>query len=289
MWAELASLCDAIWLDPLAADALAVCYETMQRARTNIEILVDALEAGGYEFRHTVYSPYWRKSKQMQEWVESHYQTSQLVVSSMQEPLMNLPEPVRTQMNADRKSRLPSAMETARAFHDHQFGIVRPFEPPVAIPRGWLRKITAPAGDMPSSLRAWHSSIGCVNLVGLHPELAPPGVECDPLFVAPIKCAVDACEAWQADHVGADERPPFQMPIAPPRSVKAGNSTEGAHCVVTLPSATLDAVIENEPHGLHFVDYLRLAFEWGGFLGYADMPDKAPALVHRLKERLLPL
>jgi hypothetical protein len=53
--------------------------------------------------------------------------------------------------------------------------------------------------------------------------------------------------------------------------------------------ATLDAVIENEPHGLGFVDYLRLAFEWGGFPGYADMPDKAPALIYRLKDRLLPI
>jgi len=79
------------------------------------------------------------------------------------------------------------------------------------------------------------------------------------------------------------------MPISPSPSVKAGISAEGAHYVVTLPSATLDAVIENEPHGLCFVDYLRLAFEWGGFPGYADMPGHVPALVCRLKEKLLPL
>jgi hypothetical protein len=160
---------------------------------------------------------------------------------------------------------------------------------PPGIPRGWLRKITAPAGDMPLSLRAWYSTIGCVNLVGRHPEVAPPGVECDPLFVAPIKCAVDACEAWQEDYAGAKERPPFRMPISPPRSVKAGSSAEGDYYVITLPSATLDAVVENEAHGLDFVDYLRLAFEWGGFPGYADTPGKAPALICRLKERLLPI
>ena len=86
-----------------------------------------------------------------------------------------------------------------------------------------------------------------------------------------------------------EERPPFRMPISPPRSVKAGVSAEGAHYVVTLPSATLDALIENEPHGLRFVDYLRLAFEWGGFPGYADMPGRVPALIHRLKQGLLPI
>lgn len=34
VWLELAALGDAVWLDPVAADALAVCYETMHRART---------------------------------------------------------------------------------------------------------------------------------------------------------------------------------------------------------------------------------------------------------------
>src|SRR5437870_3985677 len=49
-WTELAVMGDAIWLDPVAADALAVCHETMHRAKANIEILVSALDAEGYEF-----------------------------------------------------------------------------------------------------------------------------------------------------------------------------------------------------------------------------------------------
>jgi hypothetical protein len=79
------------------------------------------------------------------------------------------------------------------------------------------------------------------------------------------------------------------MPISPPRSLKAGISAEGTHYVMTLPSATLDAVVENEPHGLRFVEYLRLAFEWGGFPVYADLPGKVPELVFQLKEGLLPI
>ena len=288
-WTELAAMGDAIWQDPVAADALAVCHETMHRAKTNIELLVGALEAEGYEFHLDVYSPYWRRSQKMQEWVESHDKNAQLVVASMQEPLMKLPEPVRSQMNAERKRRLPSAMETARIFRDHRLGIVRPIVPPEMPETLWLRKITSPAGDLPLSFRAWHSTVGGVNLVGSHPELAPPGVECDPLFVAPLKCVADACDAWQEDHAGEEKRPPFRMPISPPASVKAGINDEQPHYIVTLPSATMDAVVENEPHGLRFVDYLRLAFQWGGFPGYADMPDKAPALIHQLKGRLLPI
>jgi hypothetical protein len=286
---ELAALGDAIWLDPVAPDALAVCYETMHRAKTNIEILVGVLAAQGYEFCPTVYSPYWRRTQKMQEWVESNDETSQILIASLREPLMKLPEPIRSQMNAERERRLPSAIETVCIFRDHRLGIIRPILPPETPETLWLRKITSLAGDLPLSLRAWHSTIGGVNLVGHHPELAPPEVECDPLFVAPLKCAVDACGAWQQDHSGEKERPHFRMPISPPRTVKAGTSAEGAHYFVTLPSITLDATIENEPHGLKFVDYLRLAFEWGGFPGYADLPGRVPALIYQLKEMMLPV
>jgi hypothetical protein len=275
---------DAIWLDPLAADALAVCHETMHRAKTNIEILVGALEAEGYEFHPTVYSPYWRKSRQTQESLEAYDQSSHLLVASMQLPL-KLPE----QLNADRQRRLLQAVETARSFHEHVLGIVRPLVPPQLEPRSWFRRIASVAGDLPLSVRAWYSTIGGVNLVGSHSELAPAGIECDPLFVAPLKCVFDGVEAWRADYAGARERPPFQLPISPPPGVKAGLDDERPQYVVTLPNASLDAVVENEDHGLHFVDYLRFVFEWGGFPGYADMPDKAPALIYRLKERLLPI
>jgi hypothetical protein len=287
VWMELASLGDAVWLDPVAADTLAVCYETVHRARMNIEILVGALEAEGYDFRPTVWSPYWRRTQTSKEWIESRDEEAQFFLTAAQEPPTNRPGPLRELINAERKQLLTDWRKTASSFHEERLGIVRPLVPPES--HHWITKLTSRAGDLPLSLRVWHSTVGGVNLVGRHPELAPSGVECDPLFVAPLRAAVDVCMAWQEDHADAKERPPFQMPISPPPSVKAGISAEAAHYVVTLPSATLDAVIENEPHGLGFVDYLRLAFEWGGFPGYADMPDKAPALIYRLKDRLLPI
>jgi hypothetical protein len=287
VWMELAALGDAVWLDPVAADALAVCYETMHRAKTNIEILVGALEAEGYDFRPAVWSPYWRRTQASKEWIESRDEEAQSFLAVAQEPPTNRPGPLRELINAERKQQLVDWTKNANSFHEERLGIVRPLVP--ANSPSWIGKLTYRAGDIPLSLRVWHSTVGGVNLVGHHPELAPPGVECDPLFVAPLRGVVDACGAWQEDHAGEKERPPFRAPISPPRSVKAGISAEGAHYVVTLPSATLDAVIEDEPHGLCFVDYLRLAFEWGGFPGYADTPGKAPALIYRLKERLLPI
>jgi hypothetical protein len=62
----------------------------------------------------------------------------------------------------------------------------------------------------------------------------------------------DSCEAWQEEHAGDNERPRFQMPISPPRRLKAGISVEGTPYAVTLPSGTLDAVVENEAHGVSY-------------------------------------
>jgi hypothetical protein len=292
VWAELAALGDAVWSDPAAADALAVCFETMHRAKANVETLVDLLEAERYDFSPTVYSSYWRRSRENAAKINLSDEKMQSIVEDLQQPMRPLPkdlEPQREQLAAGRKEQLASARETARLIRDHRLGIVQPLMEPELVPRGWLRGITCSAGEMPLAIRAWHETIGGVNLAGSHPELAPHGVECDPLFVAPLKSVWDSCEAWQEDHAGDKDRPRFQMPISPSRGVKAGILVEGAPYVVTLPSAILDPVIENEPHGLSFVAYLRLAFEWGGFPGYADIRGKVPALIYRFKELLQPI
>jgi hypothetical protein len=49
VWTELNGLGDAVWFDPIAADALAVAYETMHRAKTNVETLVSRLAAVEYD------------------------------------------------------------------------------------------------------------------------------------------------------------------------------------------------------------------------------------------------
>ena len=78
----------------------------MHRAKTNIEILVGVLEAEGYEFRPAVYSPYWRRTQKSKEWTEEVDEAAQVLVASLQEPLMNLPEFRREQVNASRTEML---------------------------------------------------------------------------------------------------------------------------------------------------------------------------------------
>jgi N-acetyl-anhydromuramyl-L-alanine amidase AmpD len=57
VWADLSECGDAVWYDPLAADALAVTFETMHRARRNVETIVQRLDAIGYRFHREVFSP----------------------------------------------------------------------------------------------------------------------------------------------------------------------------------------------------------------------------------------
>ncbi len=288
-WADLTALDDAIWTDPVAPDALAVCFETMHRARTNIASIVEILRAEGYQFDSGFYSPFWRRSQESKAWIDSLHESQQLLIASMQEPLRNMPEPHRTTMNAERARRLVDVKKTALQISEERSGVVRPLVPCEWNPRGWLRKIAQRAGDIPLALQVWHASVAGVNLVGLHPELAPPGLETDPLFIAPLRSVTDAALVWEEQHPVKEIRPPFQMPVSPPARVKAGNSAGGAPYAITLPNAALDALVENEPHHLTFVDYLRLAFEWGGFPGCADLSGDPPRLISRLKERMLPL
>ena len=48
----------------------------------------------------------------------------------------------------------------------------------------------------------------------------------------------------------------------------------------------MDALLENERHSLLFVDYLRLAFQWGGFPGF-ETASKTPKEFEFLNDGLL--
>jgi hypothetical protein len=81
------------------------------------------------------------------------------------------------------------------------------------------------------------------------------------------------------------EGTPFIADIAPDATRKASGA--GGSYRVTLPSLGMDAVLENEPHQLPFVDYLRLALEWGGFPGFESAAE-TPEEIEFLKDGLLP-
>jgi hypothetical protein len=61
----------------------------------------------------------------------------------------------------------------------------------------------------------------------------------------------------------------------------------GAPYELALPDARADGELLNERHGLFFVDYLRLAFRWGGFPGYDGVAHRY-GVIEALRADLLP-
>jgi hypothetical protein len=135
------------------------------------------------------------------------------------------------------------------------------------------------AGTLPISLRTWFEIVGSVTLLGRHPVLSPGDgtLHPDPLVIVPFS---EVLRAWDASppEVGVDGQP-FVAELAPcPR---------GQSYSIKLPAVGMDALLENERHGLSFVDYLRLALQWGGFPGFKNARS-TPKEVEFLSKELLP-
>jgi len=54
-----------------------------------------------------------------------------------------------------------------------------------------------------------------------------------------------------------------------------------------VPDARADGEFLNERHGLYFVDYLRLAFRFGGFPGYDGYDRDLPPEIGQLSNALI--
>jgi len=148
-----------------------------------------------------------------------------------------------------------------------------PFNPP---DYGWanLGRFQRDAGTLPISLRAWYEVVGSVNLLGKHPVLSPGDGSAlsDPLVVLPFKKILRDWDHSPAE-VGVDGTTPFVAAVA-----------RGSH--ITLPGVGMDAPLEGERHGLPFVEYLRLAFQWGCFPGFQNAGQR-PTEINFLCDGLL--
>ena len=170
------------------------------------------------------------------------------------------------------------------------------FDPPDAGMPEQIATLERVVGPIPLALRAWYEVGGSVSFIGAHPTLAPapqdgaPAVYSDPLVVDPIEIVLAEFRDWfwlSSDHPSG-KIPPFHIPIAPDASRKA-NRSGGASYAIEVPNAAADALVLNEPHTTTFVSYLRLAFRWGGFPGFADAAQRPTELLAYLTRDLLPL
>jgi hypothetical protein len=56
-----------------------------------------------------------------------------------------------------------------------------------------------------------------------------------------------------------------------------------------VPGDQVDAMLDLDRRRLHFIDYLRECFEWGGFPGFAGMPGRDNGTIAILSRDLLPI
>jgi hypothetical protein len=119
-------------------------------------------------------------------------------------------------------------------------------------------------GALPLSLRAFYETVGGVDLRGKHPEWR--GCEYpDPLVVFSIEAPVYELQEWEQSReeykrvFGS-----FRVPIAPHYITKE-DAAGGTWYGIALPNAAADAMLLEEWHGVLFVDYLRICFQWAGF------------------------
>lgn len=235
VWNELLLSGAAVREDPLAADALAVAYETMGRVRENVRTLVQRLTAIGYVF--TPDGP----------------QGSSLLSGVFGALMKGRP---RDQSARAHVLPGPAAAQDVARF-EKEFG------------------------TLPLSLRAFHEVVGEVNLTGRHPTIDPPNnpTAPDPLLVYGLDEGI-----VEFDEEDEDAKP-SAVTIAPDDLHKA-NTSGGDAYEMAIPDLRADGELLNERHQLFFVDYLRLAFQFGGFPGYEGQA-QVPAELRSLGAGLL--
>jgi hypothetical protein len=271
VWRELQAQGAAVRSDPLLADGLAVAHETMRRVEVNVRTLVARLLAIGYGFK-TEAGCWQEREGAMVAALALDPRPDEIALRSphIRDVLARLEE-ARTQ--------LQGVLEFARAVPRDDS--IHPHDPPPADTAKLLAMLEKKAGALPLSLRAFYEVVGSVDFTGIHLSLAPPdGSVCpDPLVVFPLENVLAYLEEMDGDD---DD---IRLMLAPDDIHKAGQSG-GEPYEIAAPDQRADGELLNERHELPFVDYLRLAFRFGGFPGY-DGHEPLPPEIETLRAGLL--
>jgi hypothetical protein len=162
--------------------------------------------------------------------------------------------------------------------------------------REWLDELTGP---LPLTLCGWLEFVGDVNLLGNHPDWPETEMLSDALVVEfeyrECKASADAqsyyrneLEDWRyaVNEDGLEEVGPFRLNFAPDALHKVNVSGGGPYGVI-VPDGHIDGMVDLDGRRLHFIDYLRECFQWGGFPGFARMPGRDNGTIADLSRDLL--
>jgi hypothetical protein len=137
------------------------------------------------------------------------------------------------------------------------------------------------------SLRAFFDVVGAVNFNCDHGSIATRDSEgtADPLMVYGVQDAIDCVESGY----GEDEDGERRMYVVAPDALHKANVSGGEAYMIALPAPVADAEVEEEPHCVTFVEYLRIAIlGWGGFPGWEQSRAGRPAELDQLRSGLIP-
>jgi hypothetical protein len=156
------------------------------------------------------------------------------------------------------------------------------FTPPDATIRDRISRLERVVGSLPLSVRAFYEVVGGGNLIGRQPHWEP--YDRDALMVEFLdeRLFKECCAEYDEEH-GC-----WYLAIAPDHFFKDGVGGDGAY-EIALPNTAVDAPLLLEWHETTFVNYLRIALQWGGFPGFARIPDPPVEDLAYLTEGLLPM
>lgn len=123
-------------------------------------------------------------------------------------------------------------------------------------------------GRLPLSLRLWLQEVGTVSLAGTHVGWGYDFVDYLEVETSVVAIRRDYADWQDAKRTGW--RLPFRISIAPDYLHK-NDVGGGAAYSMEAPDDDIDGFLWNEYHQTTFVNYLRIAFKWGGLLGW-DRP-----------------
>lgn len=270
VWDELVALGPEVYEPALLRDAEAVADLTMQRVAANIATLVVRLTLMGYRFGGR------NNRNQRRRTIEELGLRDSLEAAGRDVSWVD-----------------------AGPLEEHVMG----WEAPAPMVESELEKLDQALGPLPVSLRALVRRVDTVNLAGSFPDWTPAtyAFEDDALDAPAVEPVTDALnfngvvminETFQPQAVVSGGRfvpaRSYALPVGA-NHVLGANQAGDFHSV-RLPDRVADPVLDGvlgRP-GIRLVEYLRVAFEWGGFPGFEFAP-RVPRQVDVLRRDLLPI
>jgi hypothetical protein len=292
VWQDLVALAERVREPDFESDARAVATETMRRVRSNVETLVERLRAMDYRFlglqaSDKLQTGAMSRLGKMTDEARRSFHSSAPEMRDRQAMLRSsaLRRIVDREAATNRKA-ASAFLEANLKKASPDWNYPPPFTPADEQTIRLLDRLEKVVGPIPLSLRAWYEQVGSVSLVGWHSKFypnqdEPRGLERTfgyPLLMCPLSDVAQDAEV-QYEAIGEGEDLEIHL-----------NPTISEYDMI-VPDEAADAPFTRYLVGKEetLVEYLRRAFEWGGFPGWARHSNPPVKEIEALHHGLLPI